>query len=112
MKHTWLNDLLNDALKLVFYSDYLYFSENQISGLDEDEAHFLDFVSDRKQEITKAREDEESEVLREYRVSFLLIISSTFNNSFRFLFNNAHACLSFAESCHNYTVHLSPFNLL
>ena len=43
-------------------------TENQVHGLDEEEAHFLEFVSDRQQLIEKQRQLEETEVLQEYRV--------------------------------------------
>ena len=39
-------------------------------GLDEEEAKFLDFVSDQQEKIEKNRETEEAEAINEYRVSF------------------------------------------
>ena len=47
---------------------FLLFSENQVKGLDEDESHFLDFVSQRQADIDKKRENENEMVLQEYRV--------------------------------------------
>ena len=42
---------------------------NQVRGLDEEEAKFLDFVSDQQEKIEKKRETEEAEAINEYRVS-------------------------------------------
>ena len=39
-------------------------------GLDEEEAKFLDFVSDQQEKIEKCRQAEEAEAIHEYRVSF------------------------------------------
>jgi len=44
--------------------------ENQVRGLDDEEAHFLDTVMVRQGEIEKNRQDEENALLDEYRVSF------------------------------------------
>jgi len=44
--------------------------ENQIHGLDKEEAEFLDFVHDRQQEIDKERHVEEMTALQELRVFF------------------------------------------
>jgi len=41
-----------------------------VRGLDEEEAKFLDFVSDQQEKIEKNRETEEAEAINEYRVSF------------------------------------------
>lgn len=47
----------------------LIISENQVKGLEGDEVEFLNFVSEKQTEIDKAREQENEEVLAEYRVS-------------------------------------------
>lgn len=46
--------------------------ENQIHGLDKEEAEFLDFVHDRQQEIEKEREVEEMSALQDLHVFFCL----------------------------------------
>jgi len=43
--------------------------KNQVRGLDDDEAHFLETVSRRQEEIVREREEEEEEVIAEYRNS-------------------------------------------
>ena len=40
-------------------------------GLDEEEAKFLDFVSDQQEKVEKSRQTEEDEAIHEYRVSFV-----------------------------------------
>ena len=40
-------------------------------GLDEEEAKFLDFVSDQQEKVEKSRQNEEAEAINEYRVSFV-----------------------------------------
>jgi len=49
----------------------VWLTENQIHGLDKEEAEFLDFVHDRQQEIEKERQLEEISALRELRVFFV-----------------------------------------
>ena len=56
-------------------------TENQIRGLDQEEADFLEFVSERQEENEKERKKEENEVLEEYRVSRLCIVIITSLNS-------------------------------
>ena len=45
--------------------------ENQVKGLESDEVEFLEFVSDKQSEITRAREKETEAMLEEYRVNVL-----------------------------------------
>jgi len=48
----------------------MWLTENQIHGLDKEEAEFLDFVHDRQQEIEKERCLEEMTALQELHVFF------------------------------------------
>jgi len=48
----------------------MWLTENQIHGLDKEEAEFLDFVHDRQQEIEKERQVEEMSALQELHVLF------------------------------------------
>jgi len=48
----------------------VWLTENQVHGLDKEEAEFLDFVQDRQQEIEKERHLEEVTALQELRVFF------------------------------------------
>lgn len=48
--------------------------ENSVKGLQEDEVAFLDHVSDQQIAIEKARNNEEARVIRELRISFLLVM--------------------------------------
>lgn len=48
-------------------------AENQVKGLEDDEAEFLDFVSDKQSEIERAREKENEAMLEEYRVTVNII---------------------------------------
>lgn len=50
--------------------------ENSVKGLQEDEVAFLDHVSDQQIAIEKARNNEEARVIRELRISFLLVMCS------------------------------------
>jgi len=43
--------------------------KNQVRGLDDDEANFLETVSRRQEEIVREREEEEEKVIAEYRSS-------------------------------------------
>jgi len=52
---------------------FVWLTENQIHGLDKEEAEFLDFVHDRQQEIEKERQLEELSTLQELRVFFVWI---------------------------------------
>ena len=45
------------------------FQGSQVHGVDEGEAEFLNFVSDKKEEIQKKRDQENEEFLEEVRVS-------------------------------------------
>ena len=47
---------------------------NQVQGIDEGEAEFLDFVSKRRDELTKARNEENESVLQEYRVRMRAVV--------------------------------------
>jgi len=49
--------------------DEKYQLKNQVRGLEEDEAHFLQVVSRRQEELVKEREEEENELLEEYHKS-------------------------------------------
>ena len=40
-------------------------------GLDEEETDFLDYVSNKQQEVDRARQIEDDQVMDEYRVSFV-----------------------------------------
>ena len=51
----------------------VWLTENQIHGLDKEEAEFLDFVQDRQQEIEKERQQEEMSALQELHVFFVWI---------------------------------------
>ena len=46
-----------------------------MKGLESDEVEFLDFCSQKQQEIDKQREMEEAHVLQQYRVSLLTPIA-------------------------------------
>ncbi len=46
-----------------------------MKGLESDEVEFLDFCSQKQQEIDKQREMEEAHVLQQYRVSLLTLIA-------------------------------------
>lgn len=52
------------------YAEKQRFS-NQVKRLDDDEAQFLEFVSQKQEEITQKREAEDAEVLQEYRSAVL-----------------------------------------
>ena len=45
---------------------------NQVKGLDDDEAAFLNFVSSRQMEAESARRKEEDAALEEYRVCLVM----------------------------------------
>jgi hypothetical protein len=49
--------------------DDKYLLKNQVRGLDDEEAGFLDAVSQRQEELIKSREKEENELLAEYRTA-------------------------------------------
>jgi len=48
----------------------LFFPENMVRGLDEDETNFLDEVSRQQELLEKQRREEEMKELNEYRISF------------------------------------------
>jgi Skp family chaperone for outer membrane proteins len=49
--------------------DDKYLLKNQVRGLDDEEARFLDTVSQRQEELMKSQEKEENELLTEYRTA-------------------------------------------
>lgn len=55
---------------IVAFIVLMWLTENQIHGLDKEEAEFLDFVHDRQQEIEKERQVEEMSALQELHVLF------------------------------------------
>lgn len=55
----------------------MWLAENQIHGLDKEEAEFLDYVQDRQHEIEKERQLEEISALEELRVFFMSHIALT-----------------------------------
>ena len=52
----------------IIFDDNFFLSENSVKGLDEDEAHFLEFVSNKQIEINKARSEEEKSIFKELKV--------------------------------------------
>lgn len=48
----------------------VWLTENQVHGLDKEEAEFLDFVHDRQQEVEKERQLEEMSALQDLHVFF------------------------------------------
>merc|ERR1711988_1004803 len=55
---------------------------NQVQGLDEGESDFLDYVSQKKEEITKRRQQENEEMLQEVREAMVnKVIDKTQNKS-------------------------------
>jgi len=54
-------------------TELVWLTENQVHGLDKEEAEFLDFVHDRQQEIEKERQLEEMSALQELHVFFMSI---------------------------------------
>jgi len=47
----------------------VFFIENQVRRLDEDETVFLDYCTGRQQEIRDSRKNEELQIINEMRIS-------------------------------------------
>ena len=58
------------AYKMLCWCVCVWLTENQVHGLDKEEAEFLDFVHDRQQEVEKERQLEEMSALQDLHVFF------------------------------------------
>lgn len=54
-----------------FYFSFFLIPENFVRGLDDEEAQFLDQVSEKAVEIERQREMEDFQVLREYKKALI-----------------------------------------
>ena len=92
-KNTSIKRNVNILLTLCWGTGIFIIVENQVKGLESDEVEFLEFVSDKQSEITRAREKETETMLEEYRVKvFTLILMETTDTKNKMISRKYFAC--------------------